>query len=141
MADDELTLDDLSGRTPDELRGIVARLDADLADLHIDGDGDLRDLSGAEQRRWDRLWNLRSRAEARLRAHGELERAYSRQGPEGLQRAYGNLGPPGEPVERGGWVTAPGSDPSLTRFRGDAMRTLDRYRASDVLSAAAADRV
>jgi HK97 family phage major capsid protein len=132
----DITLTDLSGRTPAELRAIVAQLDADLADLHLDDAGELRELDGGEQDRFDRLMNLRGRAEARLRQHDAIERAYN--GGRGVETAYGNLG---EPVERGGWVTAPGSDPSLARFRTDAMRVVERHRRNDVLSARAADTV
>jgi HK97 family phage major capsid protein len=133
---DDITLDDLSGRTPAELRAIVTQLDADLADLHVDDAGELRELDGAEQRRWDQLMHLRSRAEARLRAHDEGMRAYRRSGA--VEIAYGNLG---ESVERNGWVTAPGSDPALARLRTDAMRMLEEHRRTDVLSAARADAI
>jgi HK97 family phage major capsid protein len=133
---DELTLDDLRGRTPDELRAIVAQLDADLADLHIGGDGELRDLDRAEQDRFDRLSNLRLRAEDRLRAHEAAERAYS--SGRGLVR-WGD--DPGELTDRRGWVTAPGADPSLARCRTDALRMLERHQRADVLSARAADTV
>ena len=132
----DLTLDDLRGQQPPQLRAIIAQLDADLADLHVGGDGELRDLDGAEQARWDRLSNLRSRAEANLRQHETLERTY-RSGRGQEVTAYGNLG---EPAERHGWVTAPGADPQLAEFRRDAMRTLERCQRGDVLSAAAADR-
>jgi HK97 family phage major capsid protein len=133
---DELTLDDLRGRAPAELRAIVARLDADLADLHVGDDGELRDLDAGEQDRFDRLSNLRARAEARLREHGALERAYS--SGRGQER-WGD--DPGKLVDRRGWVSAPGADPSLSRCRTDAMRILERHQNSDVLSARAADTV
>jgi HK97 family phage major capsid protein len=138
MPEHDLNLDDLRGRRPEELRAIVARLDADLADLHVDGAGELRELDGEEQARFDRLMNLRGRAVARLEEHDYIAQVMTR--PGAMQRAYGNL-PAGEPVTRGDWVTAPNADPSLAQFRHAAMSTLDRYRASDVLSAAAGDRV
>jgi HK97 family phage major capsid protein len=131
---DDITLADLSGRTPGELRSIIARLDADLADLHTDDAGELRELDSGEQDRWDRLSHLRDRAESRLRAVGEMERVY-RSG-RGQERWGDGLG---EPVDRRGWVTAPDADPSLARFRTDAMRMLERHQRTDVLSAARAD--
>jgi HK97 family phage major capsid protein len=133
---DEISLTDLSGRTPAELRAIVAQLDADLNDLHVGDDGELRELDDAGQQRFDRLSNLRSRAEARLRQHDAIERVYNRGG--GLEQ-WGDA--PGESVDRRGWVTAPGADPSLAQFRTAAMRTLERYQRSDVLSARAADTI
>jgi HK97 family phage major capsid protein len=132
---DELTLDDLRGRQPAELRAIIARLDADLADLHMDDAGELRELDGAEQRRWDRLFNLRSRAEARLQQHDVLAATYARH-PGAVQRAYGNLGEPR--TRTAGLAEVP---PRVAEDRNRALRTLDEYRANDVLSAAAADRL
>ncbi len=130
---------DLHGRQPAELRQIAADIDAELVGLHADGNGELRDLDAAEQDRFDRLTRQGEAVAARLRQHAELERAYN--GGRGLERAYGNLESSGPPVERHGWVTAPGTDSSLMRCRTDAMRMLEHYRANDVLSAAAADRV
>lgn len=123
---------DLHGRTPDELRRIAADLDAELIGLHADENGELRDLNAADQDRFDRLNRQSEAVAARLRQHDAIERAYST--GRGLERV-------GDPVERHGWVTAPGTDPSLSQFRSAAMRTLERYQRSDVLSARAADTV
>jgi HK97 family phage major capsid protein len=132
---DDITLDDLRGQTAEQMRSIVARLDADLADLHISSDGELRELDGDQQDRFDRLSNLRARAEARLRDHDRAEAVF-RDHPGAVYR----WGDRASPVDRGGWVTAPGSDPSLAEFRSAAMRTLERH-SGDVLSARAADTV
>jgi HK97 family phage major capsid protein len=135
---EEITLDDLRGRSAAQMRAIVLGLDADLADLHVGADGELRDLDEAEQDRFDRLSNLRARAEARLREYAAAEHVYNRAGPGSLER-WGDG--PERLVDRRGWVSAPGSDPSLSRCRTDAMRILERHRNTDVLSARAADTV
>jgi HK97 family phage major capsid protein len=122
---------DLHGRQPSELRQIAADLDEQLLRLHQSDDGELRELSDAEAATFDRLSRQREAVAVRLRQYEALERVYNRSGAIGC----------GEPAERHGWVTAPDSDPSLTRARTDAMRTLERYRRSDVLSARAADTV
>jgi HK97 family phage major capsid protein len=131
----ELTLDDLRGQSGDQLRDIIARLDVDLADLHVDDAGELRDLDGGEQARFDRLLNLRGRAEARLRDYDRAAAAYARN-PGAAQRAYGNLDQPR--TRTAGLAEVP---PRVAEDRNRALRTLDEYRANDVLSAAAADRL
>jgi HK97 family phage major capsid protein len=129
-------LDDLRGRQPQELQAIIADLDVRIGELHVGDDGELRDLDGDEQARFDRLIRIRDRAAERLREHDRIAGIY-RDHPGAVHTVYGNLGGPADP---GGWVSAPGADPQLAQFRHAAMTTLDRYRASDVLSAAAADR-
>lgn len=123
---------DLHGRQPDELRQIAADLDEQLTRLHADENGELRDLNDSQAAEFDRLTRQHEAVSARLRQYEAVERAYS--SGRGLERV-------GSPAERHGWVTAPGTDPTLTRFRTDAMRTLDRYLGSDVLSARSADVV
>jgi HK97 family phage major capsid protein len=130
---DELTLDGLRGQNGEQLRAIVSRLDADLADLHIDGDGELRDLDGAEQRRWDRLSNLRSRAEARLREHDRGMAAF-RSG-RGIEVAYGNLAPSGD--TRGGPVAGAVTRARQfidSRFRDRALPDYAAERAESLLA-------
>jgi len=133
---------DLHGRTPDELRAIMADLDEQLLRLHADKDGNLRDLDPAHEATFDRVMRQREMVAVRLHQHETLAATYARN-PGAVVRAYDNFpgGYRAEPAERQGWVTAPGTDPSLTSFRSAAMRTLERYRSSDVLSARAADRV
>jgi HK97 family phage major capsid protein len=112
----------------------MASIDATLTGLHTDARGELRDLDDAEQARWDRLSRVRDHAGARIREHEYARAVYNRN--PGAAARWGDS----EPAERHGWVTAPGADPALAEFRTAAMRTLDRCRASDALSAAAADR-
>jgi HK97 family phage major capsid protein len=123
--------DDLRGRTPAELLSIRAELDDVIRALHESRAGDLDDSQQAE---WDKLLRLRDECQARIDDHARIADVYNRH-----PRAVSRWGDPGT-ADRGGWVTAPGADPGLAGYRRAAMTALDRYRASDVLSAAAADR-
>ena len=129
---DELTLDDLRGQNADQLRAIIDRLDADLSDLHVDDAGELRELDGAEQRRWDRLSNLRSRAEARLRAHGEIQRAWD--SGRGREVAYGNLEPGYSRAGPGAGAVTRARQVIDTRFRDKALPDYAAERAESLLA-------
>jgi HK97 family phage major capsid protein len=129
---------DLRGLTLNELQRIEAGVEAELLELHQDPDGQLRNLSADEEDRFTALTRQREAVGIRIRQHRAAYEQLARN-PGALRTAYGNL-PGGDPVDRRGWVTAPGADLSLARFRFAAMSTLERYQRTDVLSAAAADR-
>jgi HK97 family phage major capsid protein len=94
--------------------------------------------------RSDSGYGDRLRTEAR---RADLHRLAQRAGApgageqvDGRRVGYGSVPFDEPPAERGGWVTMPGADPGMIAYRNRAMACLERFRASDVLSAAAADR-
>jgi HK97 family phage major capsid protein len=71
---------DLSAMDSGQLRGAIAQLDAALLDLHQSPNGELRHLDHADQQSFDRLSELRSKADQYLAGRTQMERH-----PAGMQ--------------------------------------------------------
>ncbi len=81
---DEVTLDRLSGMSAAELRTAIGRLEEELAGLHMNQDGSLRDLSAAEHRdEFEPRLRLLDRAKAHLQIREAADRG------TGIERAFG----------------------------------------------------
>lgn len=81
------TLDDLRGRTPEELQEIVQVADAHLRSLHQTDAGELRDLTDDEQAAFNQLLEVREKALAKLEEHRRISEVLRRR-PESVERAY-----------------------------------------------------
>lgn len=88
---DDPTLEDLYGQSPDRLRAISAGIDVELSGLHLGPDGEVRELSQAEQGRWDRLTRVQDACQLRIREHERVRAVYDRN-PGAARRPYDNLG-------------------------------------------------
>ena len=112
------TLDDLRGKTPDELRQMSDVLTAHAKDLHMNDVGELRDLDANERKALDMMIEIRTAIEERLAEHDKLMEVFRRR-PQAVQQVYANLrsGLPDstDDVRR---LTAP-------EARDRALRTLD----------------
>jgi HK97 family phage major capsid protein len=75
-----ISLSDLRSMSADQLRAALAEIDTELSELHFSDSGEVRDLSGEEQSRFDQLMNLRGRVEA----HAAIRQQYGR-APGALQ--------------------------------------------------------
>jgi HK97 family phage major capsid protein len=86
-----LSLEDLRGKTPEELYELVGIVDAHLKDLHQDERGGLRDLDEAEQSAFDTLMEVRAGAEKRLAEHRQVQEVFKRR-PQSVERALFAMG-------------------------------------------------
>ena len=84
------TLDDLNGKTPDELVQIVEVLDAHLRDMHQTETGELRQLDETQAKAFKLGMEIRKQAMALIKEHREIVDIF-RQRPEAVQRVYTNL--------------------------------------------------
>jgi HK97 family phage major capsid protein len=127
------SMDDLRGRTPDELRQLFEVLDAHLKSLHQTDDGELRDLDDAEQGAFDLGMQMRTAIMDRLEEHRKISEVFRRR-PESVQQAYANI--------RYGLDDPAGDTRRMTNTeaRDRALRVLDSREASE-LSAPAKDQV
>lgn len=66
------SLEDLVGKTPEELRSIVEQLDERIRTLHQNDAGELRDLSGDEQQAMDLCLSIREKATAKIEEHRRI---------------------------------------------------------------------
>jgi HK97 family phage major capsid protein len=76
------TLADLASMNSHALRGAIVEIDDALATLDTDENGELRQLSAADENRLESLLSLRSRCEAHIRVRDQFER-HSLAGPDG----------------------------------------------------------
>src|SRR4051812_44870809 len=92
LADDRAvpSLDDLRGRTPDELNDLIVVAAAHIQSLHQDDRGGLRTLSEPEKTAMKQLVEVRDAALKRLADHKEVEEVLSRK-PEGVRKALDHL--------------------------------------------------
>jgi hypothetical protein len=122
-------MDDLRGRTPDELRKLFAVLDAHLKSLHQTDAGELRELDDAEQSAFDLGMKMRDEILSRLEEHRKISDVFTRR-PERVQQAYANI--------RHGLDDPAGDTRRITNSeaRDRALRVLDSYAASDLSDAA-----
>jgi len=84
------TLDDLRGKTPDELRKIVDVLDAHLKDLHQNEVGELRDMDESEQAAFDLGMELRDVAVKKIEEHVRIAEVFRRR-PKAVEQVYANI--------------------------------------------------
>jgi HK97 family phage major capsid protein len=84
------TLDDLRGKTPDELRMMFDVVSAHAKDLHMNDVGELRDLDADEKKALDVLLELRQAIEDRLDEHTKLMEVFRRR-PKAVEQVYANL--------------------------------------------------
>jgi HK97 family phage major capsid protein len=127
------TMDDLRGRTPDELRKLFGVLDAHLKSLHQTDDGEIRELDDAEQSAFDLGMQMRDEILNRLEEHRKISEVFRRR-PEAVQQAYANI--------RHGLDDPAGDTRRITNSeaRDRALRVLDSHDADD-LTAAQKDQV
>ena len=128
------SMDDLRGRTPDELRKIFEVLDAHLKSLHQGDDGELREMDDAEQSAFDFGMTMRTRILDLLEEHRKIAEVFMRR-PETVQRAYQNLAH--------GLDDPAGDTRRLTNAeaRDRALRVLDDRDAARHLTAGQKDQV
>ena len=84
------SLDDLRGKTPEELTTILSVLDAHLRSLHQTEEGELRDLDEAEQTAFDTGVEIRDAIMARLDNHAKVSEIFRRR-PESVKKVYENI--------------------------------------------------
>jgi HK97 family phage major capsid protein len=85
------TLDDLRGKTPEELYELINVADAHIKSLHQDDRGGLRTLDDAEKAAMKILLDVREGAEARLKEHRSVTEVLKRR-PESVQTALRSMG-------------------------------------------------
>jgi HK97 family phage major capsid protein len=91
----EMSLEDLRGKTPEELHETIRVVDAHLKALHQDERGGLRELDEAEQRAFDTMMEIRDVAEKRLEEHRKVSEVFKRR-PASVERVLYNLGADGD---------------------------------------------
>ena len=121
-------MDDLRGRTPDELRKLFTVLDAHLKSLHQTADGELRELDTAEQNAFELGMEMRDEILTRLEEHRKISEVFRRR-PEAVQQAYANI--------RHGLDDPAGDTRRITNSeaRDRALRILDSRDADDLSDA------
>src|SRR6266704_3213109 len=122
------SMDDLRGRTPDELRKLFGVLDAHLKSLHQTDDGELRELDDAEASAFELGMRMREEILSRLEEHRKISEVFRRR-PEAVQQAYANI--------RHGLDDPAGDTRRITNSeaRDRALRVLDSYAAADLSDA------
>jgi len=84
------SLDDLRGRTPEELRQMLDVLTAHLRSLHQTEEGELRDLSEDEQAAFNTGLEIRDAIEKKLENHTKVSEIFRRR-PEAVKKVYDNI--------------------------------------------------
>ena len=84
------SMDDLRGRTPEELRQMLEILTAHLRSLHQTEEGELRDLSDDEQAAFDTGLKIRDAIEKRLENHAKVSEVFRRR-PDAVKKVYDNI--------------------------------------------------
>jgi HK97 family phage major capsid protein len=123
------SMDDLRGRTPEELRSMLEVLDAHLRSLHQSDEGELRDLSDEEESAFNLGMQIRTEIMDRLDKHVKISEVFRRR-PQAVQQAMANL--------RYGLDDPAGDTRRLTNpeARDRALRVLDGRDASELSDAA-----
>jgi len=122
------SMDDLRGRTPDELRKMLEVLDAHLKSLHQSDEGELRDLTDEEESAFNVGMDLRTEIVERLDKHTKIAEVFRRR-PAVVQQAMANI--------RYGLDDPAGDTRRLTNpeARDKALRILDSRDAADLTDA------
>src|SRR5262245_37954866 len=84
------SLDDLQGRTPDELRQMLEVLDAHLRSLYQTDAGELRDQSDDEQAAFDLGVEIRGKIVEKLERHSRVSEVFRRR-PKAVEQALVNI--------------------------------------------------
>jgi HK97 family phage major capsid protein len=84
------TLEDIKGKTAEELRQIVEIMDAHLKEMHESPTGELRDLSDDEQKAFDLGLEIRETAIKKIEEHRRISEIF-RKRPESVKRVYDNI--------------------------------------------------
>jgi HK97 family phage major capsid protein len=128
------TLDDLRGKTPDELRVMFDVVTAHAQDLHMNEVGELRDLNETEKNALGVLIEIRQAIEDRLAEHTTLMEVFRRR-PKAVEQVYANL--------RNGLPDATDDVRRLTipEARDRALRVLDDRNVASSLSSDQKDQV
>jgi HK97 family phage major capsid protein len=84
------TLDDLRGKTPEELRNIVEVLDAHLRDMHQTETGELRTMDDAERKAFELGLEIREQAIKMIEEHERISAIFRRR-PKAVERVYANI--------------------------------------------------
>jgi HK97 family phage major capsid protein len=87
----QLTLEDLKGKTPEQLYEIVNLCDAHLRELHQNDRGELRDLGEDESAAFKTLVEIRDKAVSKLEHHRTVQDVFKRR-PKSVEAVLGNLG-------------------------------------------------
>jgi HK97 family phage major capsid protein len=122
------SMDDLRGRTPEELRKLFGVLDAHLKSLHQTDDGEIRELTDAEQGAFSLGMEMREEILKRLEEHAKISEVFRRR-PEAVQQAYANI--------RHGLDDPAGDTRRITNSeaRDRALRILDSHDADELSDA------
>lgn len=83
-------LEELKGRTPDELKDMLQLADAHIRSLHQDEGGEIRELSEAERTAMDMAIEIRGRIIDRLDEHAKIQEVFRRK-PAAVQQAMTNI--------------------------------------------------
>jgi len=84
------SLDDLRGRTPEELNKLLLVMDAHLRSLHQTDEGELRELSEDEQSAFDTGMEIREAIVAKLDHHAKVSEIF-RKRPEAVKKVYESI--------------------------------------------------
>jgi len=82
--------DEVRGQTPEQLHQLVEVLDAHLRSLHQTDQGEIRDLTPAEQKAFDYGIIVRQAAIQRIEEHRAITEVFSRR-PAAVKAAYANI--------------------------------------------------
>jgi HK97 family phage major capsid protein len=128
---------DLRGMSPTQMRLARVEFHARARDLHEDSSGEIRDKTDSEAREFKHCIELVDAIDAHLAWDSEV-RGGARN-PRATVRGDGaGFASRTSPPRAAGYAEVP---PRVAEDRDGAFRVLDEYRANDVLSAAAADRL
>jgi HK97 family phage major capsid protein len=128
------TLEDLRGKTPEELQKIVTQLDEVLRNLHQTPEGELRILDEHEQRAMTLGLEIRKQAIGMLEEHARIAEVF-RTKPRAVQTPLANL--IGSDDDPGGTIRGLSSKEARDR----ALRVLDSRDAGHQLTAPQKDEV
>jgi len=128
---------DLRGMAPVQMRLARVEFHARAQELHEDSSGQIRDKTDSESREFKHCLELVDAIDAHLMWDKEVRGAV--RNPRAVERAGAeDRGGGGQRFRGAGYGEVP---PRVAEDRDRAFRVMDEYRASDVLSARAADRL
>ncbi len=84
------SMDDLRGRTPEELDKMLTVLDAHLRSLHQNDEGELRDKTEDEQAAFDTGLEIRDAIVNKIEGHRKVSEVFRRR-PESVKKAYDSI--------------------------------------------------
>jgi HK97 family phage major capsid protein len=84
------SLDDIRGKTPEELDKLLKVMDAHLRSMHQTDEGELRDLDDDEQAAFDMGIEIRDAIVEKLNKHAKISEIF-RKRPESVKKVYDNI--------------------------------------------------